>query len=146
MILHSSKINFSSVFIHILSGKSIFLEGARAEAWQQERDGVALVVSRATAAAAGGGQRCPTRLVRQFSISIIFLKLLQYQVQSFWSKLFANSFFQRIIALTSHVCQSVLKRDILVLFQTLSTVSHATSPSPQFFSNLELAQITLVLF
>ena len=58
----------------------------------------------------------------------------------------ANSFFQRIIALTSHVCVcvSVFKRDIL--FQTLSTVSHATSPSPQFFSNLELAQITLVLF
>ena len=43
------------------------------------------------------------------------------------------------------VCVSVFKRDILVLFQTLSTVSHATSPSPQFFSNLELAQITLVL-
>ena len=39
---------------------------------------------------------------------------------------------------------SVRKCDIL--FQTLSTVSHATSPSPQFFSNLELAQITLVLF
>ena len=58
----------------------------------------------------------------------------------------ANSFFQRIIALTSHVCLCVIKRDILVLFQTLSTVSHATSPSPQFFSNLELAQITLVLF
>ena len=37
---------------------------------------------------------------------------------------------------------SVRKRDIL--FQTLSTVSHATSPSPQFFSK-ELAQITLVL-
>ena len=54
----------------------------------------------------------------------------------------ANSFFQRIIALTSHVCVSVFKRDIL--FQTLSTVSHATSPSPQFFSK-ELAQITLVL-
>ena len=36
----------------------------------------------------------------------------------------------------------VRKRDIL--FQTLSTVSHATSPSPQFFSK-ELAQITLVL-
>ena len=32
-----------------------------------------------------------------------------------------------------------------ILFQTLSTVSHATSPSPQFFSK-ELAQITLVLF
>ena len=55
----------------------------------------------------------------------------------------ANSFFQRIIALTSHVCLSVRKCDIL--FQTLSTVSHATSPSPQFFSK-ELAQITLVLF
>ena len=41
------------------------------------------------------------------------------------------------------VCVSVRKRDIL--FQTLSTVSHATSPSPQFFSK-ELAQITLVLF
>ena len=55
----------------------------------------------------------------------------------------ANSFLQRIIALTSCVCVSVRKRDIL--FQTLSTVSHATSPSPQFFSK-ELAQITLVLF
>ena len=41
------------------------------------------------------------------------------------------------------MCVSVRKRDIL--FQTLSTVSHATSPSPQFFSK-ELAQITLVLF
>ena len=40
------------------------------------------------------------------------------------------------------MCVSVRKRDIL--FQTLSTVSHATSPSPQFFSK-ELAQITLVL-
>ena len=40
------------------------------------------------------------------------------------------------------VCLCVRKCDIL--FQTLSTVSHATSPSPQFFSK-ELAQITLVL-
>ena len=32
------------------------------------------------------------------------------------------------------------------MMASLSTVSHATSPSSRFFSNLELAQITLVLF
>ena len=46
--------------------------------------------------------------------------------------LFANSFFQNYSS--NFTCMSVFKRDILVLVQTLSTVSHATSPSPQFFS------------
>ena len=41
---------------------------------------------------------------------------------------------RRIIALYSHVCPAVSKRDILIPFRTFSTVSHATSPSCSFFS------------